>query len=40
VVYDKGEKRLSTGAVKRRSVKVSGRKITWTEDGKKRSKRV
>src|SRR4051812_45904795 len=40
VIYDKGVKRLSTGAVKRGSTKVSGRKITWTEDGKKRSKRV
>jgi hypothetical protein len=40
VIYDKGAKRLSTGAVKQRSTKVSGRKITWTEDGKKRSKRV
>jgi hypothetical protein len=40
VIYDKGTKRLSKGKVKTRSTKVSGRKITWTEDGKKRSRKV
>jgi hypothetical protein len=41
VVYDKGTKRLSgDGSVKSRSVKVAGRKVTWVEGGRKRSKRV
>jgi hypothetical protein len=41
VVYDKGTKRLSgDGSVKSRSVKVSDRRVSWVEDGRKRAKRV
>ena len=39
-IYDKGAKRLSEGSVKRRSAKVRDRRVTWTENGKKRSRRV
>ena len=41
VVYDKGTRRLSgDGSVKSRSVKVSGRRVSWVEGGRKRAKRV
>jgi hypothetical protein len=41
VVYDKGTRRLSGGgSVKSRSVKVSDRRVSWVEGGRRRAKRV
>ena len=40
VVYDRGSRRLSTAAVRNRSVTVTGRTVSWVEGGRRRSRKV
>jgi hypothetical protein len=40
VIYDRGSRRLSTRAVRNRSVTVTGRTVRWVEGGRRRSRTV